>query len=121
MVNKIRPSWAEIDLDALRNNVREVKRISKGKEVIATIKADGYGHGAIDIYKTMLEEGVSRFAVAVITEAIELRKSGVEIPIIILGFTPREFYDEVIDFDIEQTIYSYEDAKMLSDKAVEKE
>jgi alanine racemase len=121
MLNKIRPSWAEIDLDALRNNVREVKRISKGKEVIATIKADGYGHGAIDIYKTMLEEGVSRFAVAVITEAIELRKAGVEIPIIILGFTPREFYDEVIDFDIEQTIYSYEDAKILSDKAVKKD
>ncbi|HAK41838.1 MAG TPA: alanine racemase [Clostridium sp.] len=121
MLNKIRPSWAEIDLDALRNNVREIKRISKGKEVIATIKADGYGHGAIDIYKTMLEEGVSRFAVAVITEAIELRKAGVEIPIIILGFTPREFYDEVIDFDIEQTIYSYEDAKILSDKAVKKD
>lgn len=120
MINKIRPSWAEIDLDALRNNVREVRRVSRGKEIIATIKADGYGHGAIDIYKTLLEEGVDRFAVAVITEAIELRKAGVEIPIIILGFTPREFYDEVIDFNIEQTIYNYEDARILSSKAMEK-
>jgi alanine racemase len=120
MLNKIRPSWAEIDLDALRNNVREVKKISKGREIIATIKADGYGHGAIGIYKVMLDEGVSRFAVAVITEAVELRKAGVQIPIIILGFTPMEFYDEVIDFDIEQTIYNYEDAKILSDRAIEK-
>lgn len=120
MINKIRPSWAEIDLDALGSNAREVRRVSKGKEIIATIKADGYGHGAINIYKTLLEEGVGRFAVAVITEAIELRKAGVEIPIIILGFTPREFYDEVIDFNIEQTIYSYDDARILSNKAMKK-
>jgi len=49
MEKKIRPSWAEVDLDALRNNVSEVKRVSEGKEIIATIKADGYGHGAIDM------------------------------------------------------------------------
>ncbi|GAA0772727.1 alanine racemase [Clostridium subterminale] len=120
MEEKIRPSWAEVDLDALRNNVREVKRVSEGKEIIATIKADGYGHGAIDIYKAIMDEGINRFAVAVITEAIELRKAGVDIPIIILGFTPKEFYDEVIDLEIEQTIYNYEDAKILSDMAMEK-
>ncbi len=58
MEKKIRPSWAEVDLDALRNNVSEVKRVSEGKEIIATIKADGYGHGAIDICKSMMDEGI---------------------------------------------------------------
>ncbi|WP_346847684.1 alanine racemase [uncultured Clostridium sp.] len=120
MEKKIRPSWAEVDLDALRNNVSEVKRVSEGKEIIATIKADGYGHGAIDICKSMMDEGINRFAVAIVTEAVELRKAGVEIPIIILGYTPKEFYDEVIDLNLEQTIYDYEDAKILSDIAIKK-
>lgn len=120
MAKKIRPSWAEVDLDALRNNVREIKRVSEGKEIIATIKADGYGHGAIDIYKSMMDEGINRFAVAIVTEAVELRKAGVKIPVIILGYTPKEYYDEVIDLDLEQTIYDYEDAKILSDMAIKK-
>ncbi len=120
MVHKLRTTWAEVDLDALENNIKEVKRVSNGKSIIGVIKADGYGHGAVDIYKTLLEGGANRFAVAVITEAIELRKAGVEVPIIILGYTAHEFYEEVIDFNIEQTIYSYDDAKTLSNEAIKR-
>lgn len=120
MVHNFRTTWVEIDLNALEHNIKEVKKISNGKSIIGVIKADGYGHGAIDIYKTLQENGVDRFAVAVITEAIELRKAGVKIPIMILGYTSHDFYDDIINFDIEQTIYSYEDAKALSEVAVKK-
>lgn len=120
MIHKLRTTWAEIDLNALENNIKEVLRVSKGKEVIGVIKADAYGHGAVNIYNTLLENGVSKFAVAVITEAIELRKSGLKAPIVILGYTAHDFYDEIIDFDIEQTIYSYDDAVKLSKAAVKK-
>lgn len=120
MIHKLRTTWAEVNLNALENNIKEVAKVSKGKEIIAVIKADGYGHGAVGICKTLLENGVSRIAVAVITEAIELRKAGVEIPIMILGYTSNEFYEEVIDFQIEQTIYSYQDAVELSRVAARK-
>lgn len=120
MVHKLRTTWAEIDLDALENNIKEVKKVSNGKDIIGVIKADGYGHGAVDIYSTLLKGGVNKFAVAVITEAIELRKAGVDVPIIILGYTSNDFYDEVVDFHIEQTIYSYEDAKTLSNSAIKR-
>ncbi|MEG1256131.1 alanine racemase [Clostridium sp.] len=120
MIEKIRPSWAEIDLDKLGNNIKEVKRVCNGKEIVAVIKADGYGHGAVDIYRELIKCGATRFGVAVITEAIELRQAGLHLPIIVLGFTASEFYDEVVDFDIEQTIYTYEDAKCLSKVAVKK-
>ena len=120
MGHKLRAAWAEIDLNALESNIKEVKRVSEGKEIIGVIKADGYGHGAVDIYKTILENGAERFAVAVITEAIELRRAGLKVPIIILGYTAHEFYDEIIDFNIEQTIYSYNDAIRLSEVATKK-
>lgn len=116
----IRPVWAEIDLNKLANNVNEIKKVCKGKEIIGVIKADGYGHGAIDIYKEIQQNGVNRFAVAVLSEAVELRKSGLESSLMILGFTNPNMYNEVLQYDLEQTIYSFEDAKLLSNVAVEK-
>lgn len=120
MIHKLRTTWIEIDLNSLENNIKEVVKVSNGKEVIAVIKANGYGHGAVDIYNTLLENGAKKFAVAVITEAIELRKAGLKAPIIILGYTAHDFYDDIIDFNIEQTIYSYDDARVLSQAAVNK-
>jgi alanine racemase len=114
----LRPVWAEIDLDILANNMREIRRISNSEEIIAIIKADGYGHGAVDIAPVLLENGANRFGVAVITEAIELRRAEISVPIMILGFTPPTMYESIVKYDIEQTIYSYEDAEELSRVAV---
>jgi len=116
----IRPVWAEIDLDKLANNMREIKRVCVNKEVIGVIKADGYGHGAIDIYKELQDNGASRFAVAVLSEGIELRKAGLDAPLMILGFTNPNIYNQLLDYDIEQTIYSFQQAEILSRVAVEK-
>lgn len=114
MIGKVRGTWAEINLDALKNNIDQVNKVCSGKKVIAVIKADGYGHGALGIYNELLEAGVSRFAVATLPEAVELRKAGVEIPIMILGYTSPEFYEDVVNYDIEQTIFSYGDAEKLA-------
>lgn len=115
----IRPVWAEIDLDNIRDNIREIRKSIKDKEIIAVVKADAYGHGAIDIAPVLLENGADKLAVAVITEALELRKSGINAPIVILGYTPIAFATELIKENIEQTVYDLEYAKELSQIAKE--
>lgn len=114
----LRPVWAEIDLDAIAYNMQNIKRLAGNKEVIAVVKADCYGHGAVDVVPTLIENGASRLAVAVLTEGIELRKSGIKEPIMILGYTPEYLGEELINFDIEQTVYDLDYAKELSKIAV---
>lgn len=112
-----RPVWAEIDLDKIEYNIRNIKELAKDKEVIGVIKADAYGHGAIDIAPILLRNGVSRLAVATLTEAMELRRENISAPIIILGYTPTDFAEDLIKYDIEQTIYTLEDAQKFSNIA----
>ncbi|MEL7610457.1 MAG: alanine racemase [Bacillota bacterium] len=118
-LKKMRPVWAEIDLDNLAHNIREVRRITDPSAIVtAVVKADGYGHGAVKISQTLLENGADRLAVAVLDEAIELRKAGYKVPVLVLGYTNPEQSSEVIKFNIEQTIYSLETAAALSSEAV---
>lgn len=72
MNKMIRPVWAEIDLDAIKYNIDSIKRRVDTKELIAVVKADAYGHGALDVSKTLVENGATKLAVAVITEAIHI-------------------------------------------------
>ena len=110
----MRTVWAEVDLDAIAYNVQNIKKIIGNKEIIAVVKADGYGHGAIDIVPVLLENGINKLAVAVLTEAIELRNSNVKVPIMILGYTDLTYAEDIIKYDIEQTVYDLEYAKELS-------
>jgi alanine racemase len=116
----LRPVWAEIDLDNLAHNMQEIKRLSKSKEIIATVKADAYGHGALDIAPTLLANGATRLAVAVVNEAVELRRGGIDCPIMVLGFTPDSLIDSILKYDIEQTVYTYDLAEKISKMAIEK-
>lgn len=113
----VRPVWAEIDLDKIANNMKEIKNLVGNKEIIAVVKANAYGHGALDVAPVLLENGASKLAVAIITEADELRNSGIKAPIMILGYTPLSFGEDLIDNQIEQTIYDLEYAKDLSNLA----
>ena len=114
----LRPVWAEINLDNLAHNFQEVKRVVKDEVLItAVIKADGYGHGAVEIAKTLLENGANRFAVATFSEAIQLRKKYNDIPIMVLGYTPNDSASSVVEHNIIQTIYSYDQAAVYSDEA----
>ena len=109
----------EIDLDALKNNIREIRRVtSPSADVMAVVKADAYGHGAVIAAKTLLENGANHLCVATIDEAIELRDAGIDAKILILGFTSTKRFDDVVKYDIDQAVYSYETAKLLSDAAV---
>ena len=114
----MRPVWAEIDLDILANNMKNIKKLAGNKEVIAVVKADAYGHGALDVAPCLLENGASRLAVAMLTEAIELRNNNIKSPIMILGYTPLDLGEELINFDIEQTIYDLDYARELSSLAI---
>ncbi|GAA0077760.1 alanine racemase [Clostridium sp. CTA-5] len=114
----MRPVWAEIDLDAITYNMKNIKNLAKDKDIIAVVKADCYGHGALDVAPILLENGASRLAVAVLTEAIELRNNNIKAPIMILGYTPLDLAQELIEYDIEQTVYDLEYAKTLSETAL---
>ncbi|ABR36223.1 alanine racemase [Clostridium beijerinckii] len=114
----LRPVYAEIDLDAIAYNIKNIKKLVKDKEIIAVVKADCYGHGALDVVPTLLENGASRLAVAVLTEGIELRNDNIKAPIMILGYTPSYLNEELIKYDLEQTVYDLDYAKELSKTAL---
>ncbi|WP_427340367.1 alanine racemase [Caloranaerobacter sp. DY30410] len=119
-LTNIRPVWAEINLDNLAHNMKEVKRVVKdGTLITAVVKADAYGHGAIKAAETFLNNDADRLAVATLSEAMELRNAGFEVPILILGYTPEYQFEKVIEYDIIQTIYTYEQGVAFS-KAAEK-
>jgi alanine racemase len=119
-LDETRPVWVEVDLDNLGHNIREVrKHTRKSSLVTAVVKANGYGHGSVEVSRTFLDNGADRLAVALLSEAIELRKGHIKEPILILGYTPTVQYEKVLEYNIIQTIYNYDDAKALSSKAVE--
>ena len=113
-----RPVWAEINLDNLAHNMREVRRITKkGTLVTAVVKANAYGHGSIEASKIFLENGADRLAVATLSEGVELRRAGIKAPILILGFIPESQNHIAIENDIIETIFNYESAEAISDTA----
>ena len=117
-LDEVRPVWAEINLDNLAHNMREVKRtVKEGTLITAVVKANAYGHGSIYAAKTFLENGADRLAVATLSEAIELTKAGIDVPILILGYTPTSQYPLVIEHDITQAIYNLESARAFSQAA----
>ena len=110
--------WTEIDLDVIAQNMRIIRDLSKSKEVAAVVKADAYGHGSVALAKTLLENGATRFAVARLDEAIELRHHGITAPIFILGYTDPARASEAIAYNVDVCMYDYEEAKIFSAEAV---
>ncbi|MGN0437480.1 MAG: alanine racemase [Lachnospiraceae bacterium] len=108
---------ADIDLSAIRKNIETMHGcIPDGKKLLAVIKANAYGHGAIEVANA-LDDLCDYYGVACIEEGIELRNAGITKPILILGVTDESQYETLVQFDITQTIFSYEQAKALSDAA----
>lgn len=116
---KSRPVWAEIDLAAIVNNLNELRRVTRPPAgMMAVVKANAYGHGAVPVSKTVLANGADCLGVAIFNEARELREAGIRAPILILGYTPAEQALETVKLDVAQTIYSLEGAEALSAAAV---
>lgn len=113
-------AWAEIDLDAVQFNIAQIKKkIHAGTKIIAVIKTDGYGHGAVQIAR-MLEndEQVWGYAVATVEEALSLRQNHIRKPIMILGYTFPDNYEQLIAEEIRATVFTYESARELSEAAL---
>ena len=110
--------WAEIDLEALRYNFREVKARAGALPLCAVVKADSYGHGAVQCARVFAEEGAAWLAVSCLTEAVQLRKAGQTLPILILGHVQPAYAAVLIQNDITVACYSLAQARALSEAAV---
>ncbi len=119
MEYKLNRAWAEINLDNIAHNVREIRKIvNKRAEVMGVVKADAYGHGVMEVTRTLLDNGVSRLAVSMLDEAIQLRRNGIDIPILILSYTDPVRAEDIINYNVTQTVFSHDLAEALSDAAV---
>ena len=115
-------TWAEVDLDAIAHNIKEIRKITNpNAKIMAVVKADAYGHGFLEVAKTLLENGADRLAVAVLQEGKQLRSRGVTVPILILGASGEEAVEDLINFDITPSVFTYEFSKALSYEAERKE
>lgn len=109
---------ADINLDAICNNIENIRAIlKKGTKIMAVIKADGYGHGAIPIAKVLYDK-VDFFGIAIIQEAIELINSGIDKPILNLGYMPKEYYYLMIKNNIRTAVFTIDMARQISNEAV---
>lgn len=116
---KFNRAWAEVNLDNIAHNVKEIRRITDKKtEIMGVVKADAYGHGVMEVAKTLIENGVTRLAVSMLDEAIQLRQNGIDVPILILSYTDPRRAEEIILHDVTQTVFSHDLAEALSEAAV---
>ncbi len=104
--NLLRPTWAEISLPGLRRNFEYVRRMASPRRVMAVVKADAYGHGAVTIAKTLAEAGADWFGVATVEEGLELRAAGVEQPILLLGGLYMSDPAHLIEYGLTPTLSS---------------
>lgn len=108
-------TWAEIDLSALQKNYETVRRqVGDGVQVMAVVKANAYGHGVEHVAPFLDTLGAHRFGVSCLQEALELRQMGIQKPILILGYTPAEYFPLLAEYDLTQTVFCREDGEHLS-------
>ncbi len=107
--------WAEIDLNAIANNARELRRrTDPSAKLMAVVKANGYGHGAAEVARTALANGAEWLGVARLPEAIPLREAGLDAPMLVFGYTPPADAGRLVDFDLRQSVYSLDAARAYS-------
>lgn len=110
-----RPTWIEIDLKAITYNIHQLLNIlPKNTKIMAVVKADGYGHGMIQVARTAIESGAEALAVALLEEAIELRKANIKVPILVLGWVSPVYVKLAADYEITLTVFQHEWLKELS-------
>ena len=116
-MENIYSTWMEIDLEAIKDNVRYVRDLS-GVEVMAIVKANAYGHGALPVAQAALQGGATWCGVAQIEEALELRGAGLDCPILLLDYTPAGGMLDAINHRISMTVWNYEQVEKASALAV---
>ncbi len=120
MIDFLKRTWAEISLDALDSNIAQIKKLIGGKEIMAVVKANAYGHDDKTVCTELSRLGVNYFAVSNIWEAEDLRDILPNANIVVFGYTEEPYIDSIIKHDIIHTVGSVEYAKRLSDYALAK-
>ena len=112
-------TWCDISLDNLDYNINQIKsKVGAETKLCGIVKANAYGHGVEEIARSLIERGFDYLAVAFIDEAVELRLDGItEVPILILGNTPKDTVDKVVEYNITATLYNVETARAISAEA----
>lgn len=114
-----RPTWVEIDLNAIGSNTRHIASlVGPQTQVLVALKADAYGHGALKVARTVLQNGASMLGVATVSEAVPLREAHITAPILVFGYVPRWQMREALRLGVSITIYSKEEAQALSQAAL---
>ncbi|MBV5120344.1 alanine racemase [Bacillus halotolerans] len=109
MTKLCREVWIEVNLDAIKKNLRAIRHhIPKKTEIMAVVKANGYGHGSVEVARHALEHGASELAVASVEEGIVLRKAGITAPILVLGFTSLSCVKKSAAWNIELSAFQVE-------------
>ncbi len=114
-----RPTWLEINLSHIAHNFKAAKAYAE-EDVIAAavVKANAYGHGAVEVSRACVEAGAGYLVVATMGEALELREAGFQVPILILGWTPEENFEQAIEYEICVALYDAGEAEKLNAKAL---
>jgi alanine racemase len=108
-------TWAEIDLDAIAHNTRELKRhVGDKTELMAVVKANGYGHGAVPVAEAALDNGASRLAVHRVLEGVQLRQAGITAPVLIMGYSLPAEAETIVRWNLTPTVNTPEQAQALS-------
>ncbi len=119
---KLNRAWAEIDLNAIAHNVREIRKLTGSRvEMMGVVKADAYGHGVLEVVRTLLDNGVTQLAVSMLDEAIQIRKMGIDVPILILSYTDPARAEEIVENELTQTVFSFDLPQALSAASVKLE
>jgi alanine racemase len=112
-------AWVQIDLNAIANNVRQIKKRLPSKALfMAVVKANAYGHGSVPVASAALEAGADWLGVATVDEGVELREGGIQAPILILGLSHQDFAEDIVKWDLIGTICTEDEAKALSDAGI---
>ena len=124
-MNMLRPeqkrTWAEINLNSAEYNYLVIKRqVKTNTKICCVVKANAYGHGAIQLAKLYSELGANYLAVSSVEEALQLRYADIKLPLLILGYVDPECVTLLSEHDITQCVFSYDYGKILSQKATEK-
>lgn len=101
-------TWVEVDLEALAHNVRYLKARGGRAQLLAVVKANGYGHGAVGVSRALLAAGADRLGVIGVEEGEQLRRAGITAPVLVMGYTPLSQAEKVVELSLTPTVSSYQ-------------
>lgn len=111
----LRPAWVEVNLSAIENNAHRLAEIAASAELMAMVKANAYGHGAVEVSRAALRGGACWLGVYSVGEGVELRSGGIDAPILVVGPTPPSWTHAAAAHNLTLTVFSIETARALSD------